>query len=166
MHEKMLLCMLGVLQHGLSLCSSVQSKVCYFSSFRSFVARHSYLFFKAWAYGKGWPTGHGLPKVLSRPALPDPSTPCGQATPEAALQLSQRGGAAYGSLLPFWTPHAVRLCFKDVGPEALIGVVNVLVLLFASRFPSVRSGASSSLYTLLKASATVRQTMLRNNITN
>jgi hypothetical protein len=28
--------------------------------------------------------GHGLPKVLPGPAMPNPSTPCGQATPETA----------------------------------------------------------------------------------
>jgi hypothetical protein len=29
--------------------------------------------------------GHGLPKVLLGPAMPDPSTPCGRATPVTAL---------------------------------------------------------------------------------
>jgi hypothetical protein len=28
--------------------------------------------------------GHGLPKVLSGPAMPEPSMPCGRATPETA----------------------------------------------------------------------------------
>jgi hypothetical protein len=33
-------------------------------------------------YARG---GHGLPKVSTRPAMPDPSMPCGQATTETAL---------------------------------------------------------------------------------
>jgi hypothetical protein len=36
-----------------------------------------------WAYGKG---GHGLPKVSTGPTMPDPSIPCGQASPETALR--------------------------------------------------------------------------------
>jgi hypothetical protein len=31
--------------------------------------------------------GHGLPKVSTGSTMPDPSTPCGQATPETASQL-------------------------------------------------------------------------------
>jgi hypothetical protein len=38
---------------------------------------------------------HGLPNVSPRLAMPNPSTPCGQAT--------------CGHLLPPWTPHVVRL---------------------------------------------------------
>jgi hypothetical protein len=29
--------------------------------------------------------GHGLPKVSPGPTMPEPSTPCGRATPETAL---------------------------------------------------------------------------------
>jgi hypothetical protein len=47
---------------------------------------------------------HGLPKVSPRPAMPDPSTPCGRATPKAALRLFlggvPAGRAACGRLLP------------------------------------------------------------------
>jgi hypothetical protein len=42
--------------------------------------------------------GHGLPKISRGPAMPYPSTPCGQTTP-----------GPYGRLLPLWTPLAVRL---------------------------------------------------------
>jgi hypothetical protein len=47
--------------------------------------------------------GHGLPKVLPGPAMPYPSTPCGR--------------AACGRLLPFWTPHAVRLCRQELSVQ-------------------------------------------------
>jgi hypothetical protein len=30
--------------------------------------------------------GHGLPEISRGPAIPNPSMPCGQATPEATLQ--------------------------------------------------------------------------------
>jgi hypothetical protein len=39
--------------------------------------------------------GQGHPTVSPGPAIPDPSTPCGQATPKMALQLSQ-GWLAHG----------------------------------------------------------------------
>jgi hypothetical protein len=56
---------------------------------------------------------HGLPEVLLGPAMPYFFTPAGRATPETALQPFQgglpAGWAAYGRLLPPWTPHAVRL---------------------------------------------------------
>jgi hypothetical protein len=31
-------------------------------------------------------SGHGLPKVSFGPAMPDPSTPCGRATPETTFR--------------------------------------------------------------------------------
>jgi hypothetical protein len=45
---------------------------------------------------------------------PDPSTPCGRATPETASRPFFRGGrpagqAACGRLVPLWTPDDVRL---------------------------------------------------------
>jgi hypothetical protein len=43
--------------------------------------------------------GHGLPKVSLGPDRPDPSTPFKWAT----------GRATCSRLLPFWTPHIVRL---------------------------------------------------------
>jgi hypothetical protein len=46
-------------------------------------------------------------------AMPYPSTSCGQDTHETALwpfQGGSCGGWAACSLLPHWTPHAVRLC--------------------------------------------------------
>jgi hypothetical protein len=48
--------------------------------------------------------GHGLPKVSLRPAMPNPSTPCGRASPETALWLFQ-GWPAHraGSLRPSFT---------------------------------------------------------------
>jgi len=68
--------------------------------------------------------GHGLPKVSPGPAMPDPSMPCGRATPETALQ-QFRGRPAHrvGSLrrlLPFWTPHAVRLWEEEVSGDQKI----------------------------------------------
>jgi hypothetical protein len=57
--------------------------------------------------------GHGLPKVSSGPAMPDPSMPCGQATPDDRFRVgSPAGWAACSRLLPLWTPHAVRLCLS------------------------------------------------------
>jgi len=51
--------------------------------------------------------GQGLPEVSAGPAMPYPTTNCRRAT-------TKRGGppagrVACGRLLPFWTPHAVRL---------------------------------------------------------
>jgi hypothetical protein len=48
---------------------------------------------------------HGHPKVTAGPAMPDPSTPCGRATPETALQ-AFRGCPArrVGGLRPSSTP--------------------------------------------------------------
>jgi hypothetical protein len=56
----------------------------------------------------------GLPKVSLGPALPDPSMPCGQDTPETALWpfwgwSASRAGTC-GHLLPPWIPHAVQAC--------------------------------------------------------
>jgi hypothetical protein len=49
--------------------------------------------------------GHGLPNVSLGPTMPDPSTPCGRATPETALQ-SFYGWSAHkvGGLWQFSTP--------------------------------------------------------------
>jgi hypothetical protein len=63
----------------------------------------------------------GLPKVLPGPTVPYPSMPCGWATPKRCYG-HFRGGlpadwVACGRLLPFWTPHAVRL-WKLVCPGA------------------------------------------------
>jgi hypothetical protein len=49
--------------------------------------------------------GDGLPKVSPGLSMPNPSTPCGRATPEMALQLffggsPPAGQAACGHLLP------------------------------------------------------------------
>jgi hypothetical protein len=46
--------------------------------------------------------GHGLPKGSPVPARPDPSTPCGQATPKTALRLflgwpARRAGSLWPS---------------------------------------------------------------------
>jgi hypothetical protein len=57
--------------------------------------------------------GHGLPKGSPEPAMPYHSMPAG----EPPLKRSYghfwgdppAGQAAYGRLLPFWTPHAVHL---------------------------------------------------------
>jgi hypothetical protein len=38
---------------------------------------------KHWRMGRG---GHGFPKVLLGPTMPDPSMPCGRASPETALR--------------------------------------------------------------------------------
>jgi hypothetical protein len=49
--------------------------------------------------------GHGLPKVSPGPAMPDPSTSCGRATPEKALRLFQGWPACrVGGLRPSSTP--------------------------------------------------------------
>jgi hypothetical protein len=62
---------------------------------------------------------HGLPKVSPRTALPNPSTPCGRATPETTLRpfLGWPAPRA-GGLRPFippWIHHAVRACPCTVG---------------------------------------------------
>jgi hypothetical protein len=64
-----------------------------------------------------WPTrmtrgGHGLSEVSPGPAMPDPSKPCGRATPETTLQLFQVWPAGQaGGLWPSSTPlDAVRPC--------------------------------------------------------
>jgi hypothetical protein len=58
--------------------------------------------------------GDGLPKVSPRPAMPNPSTPCGRAAYERPYGRFNGGPparrATCGRLLPLWTPHAVRLC--------------------------------------------------------
>ena len=46
---------------------------------------------------------HRLPKVLLNPAMPNPSTPYGRATPKTALW------RAYSRLLPSWIPHVVQV---------------------------------------------------------
>jgi hypothetical protein len=46
--------------------------------------------------------GHGLPKVSPGPAIPYPSTPCGQTTPKTSLQLPQG-----------WPVHIIYLFFPD-----------------------------------------------------
>jgi hypothetical protein len=53
----------------------------------------------------------GLPKVPPGPTMPNPSTPCGQAIPETALQLFL-GWPAHkaGSLRPTSTPLDVPRC--------------------------------------------------------
>jgi hypothetical protein len=49
--------------------------------------------------------GHGVPKVLIGPAMPYPSTPCRQATPETALRPFQRWPThRAGGLWPYSTP--------------------------------------------------------------
>jgi hypothetical protein len=49
--------------------------------------------------------GYGLPKVSPEPAMPNPSTPCRQATPETALQPFQgRYACRAGGLRPSSTP--------------------------------------------------------------
>jgi hypothetical protein len=49
--------------------------------------------------------GHGIPKVSPGPAMPDPSTPCGQTFRGG----SPAGRVACGRLLPFGTPYAYDL---------------------------------------------------------
>jgi hypothetical protein len=57
--------------------------------------------------------GHGLPKVSPGPAMPYPSTPCGQPPlkqPHSRFRgCPPCGQAACIHFLPLWTPHAVRL---------------------------------------------------------
>jgi hypothetical protein len=44
------------------------------------------------------------------------------------------GWAAYGSLLPLWTPHAVRICiWKSLGKV----VATIILVLEDSIFPSI-----------------------------
>jgi hypothetical protein len=57
---------------------------------------------------------HGLPKVSSGPALPNPSTPCGRATPETALRPfrrwpAHRAGGLWLSATPLDTPRRTGL---------------------------------------------------------
>jgi hypothetical protein len=54
---------------------------------------------------------HGLPKVSPQPAMPDPYTPCGRATPQTAVRPA--GRAACGRLLPPWIPLPVRACWES-----------------------------------------------------
>jgi hypothetical protein len=54
--------------------------------------------------------GHGLSKVSPGPAIPNPSTPCGQATPETALRPfrgwpARRAGGLRPSSTPLITPR-------------------------------------------------------------
>jgi hypothetical protein len=55
--------------------------------------------------------GHKLSKISLGPTMLDPSTPCGQANPEMALQPFRAGVGqlACSRFLPPWTPHAVCL---------------------------------------------------------
>jgi hypothetical protein len=55
--------------------------------------------------------GHGLPNVSSEPAMSDPCTPCGRATPEGRF----RGGSPVGwAACPFGhpTPYAHGLLYR------------------------------------------------------
>jgi hypothetical protein len=70
--------------------------------------------------------GHGLPNVSPRPTMPYLYTPCRQATPETALRLFQGVQMACGRLLPFWTPHAVRLWkFKDCTVTTILLILGL-----------------------------------------
>jgi hypothetical protein len=51
---------------------------------------------------------HGLPRVSCGPAMPNPYTPCGRATPQMA------GRAACGHLLSHWIPLPVRACISTI----------------------------------------------------
>jgi hypothetical protein len=57
---------------------------------------------------------HGLPKVSPGPAMPDPSTPCGRATPETALHQflvwpDRKAGGLRPSSTPLDTPRRTGL---------------------------------------------------------
>ena len=59
--------------------------------------------------------GHGLPKVSPGPAMPDPSTPCGRATPETALRpfqgrVAHRAGGLRPSFTLLETPRRMPMC--------------------------------------------------------
>jgi hypothetical protein len=59
-------------------------------------------------------SGHGLPKVLHRPAMPDPFTPCGRAISETASRPFQgwpthRAGGLQPSSIPLETPRHMGL---------------------------------------------------------
>jgi hypothetical protein len=66
--------------------------------------------------------GHGLPKVLPGTALPDTSTPCGQATPETTLRLflgwlTRKAGSLRPSSTPLDTPRRT--------PMEMIGIFMI-----------------------------------------
>jgi hypothetical protein len=89
--------------------------------------------------------GHGLPKVLPGPAMPDPSTPCGRATPKTALWPFQGWPTCkVGGLWQF--------------PTLLDTPRRTPMSTFAH--PKVRVEGQTA------GMATVRQTMLRNKTTN
>jgi hypothetical protein len=112
--------------------------------------------------------GHGIPKVSSGPAMPHLSTPCGRATPETPLRPflgwpSRRAGGLwpYSTLLD--TPGRTPL------PSLPFGVSDWTPLLLFRPGPLCRAGDRRRFRRrrqMSKASATVRQTMLRNIITN
>jgi transcription elongation factor Elf1 len=59
---------------------------------------------------------HGLPKVSLGPAMHNPCTPCGRATPKRPSSHFYGGPpigrVACGRFLPPWIPHAVRACVR------------------------------------------------------
>ena len=82
--------------------------------------------------------GHVLPKVSPGPALPDPSTPCGRATPKTALQLFLRwparraGGLPPSSILLNTQRHMAKL-FQFKGVMDLPTQFVVVVVVVAGR---------------------------------
>jgi hypothetical protein len=71
--------------------------------------------------------GHGLPKVSIRPTMPDPSTPCGRASPETALRPFQgwpasRAGVTWPSSTHLDTPCCTPMERWKDGKMALIHV--------------------------------------------
>jgi hypothetical protein len=65
---------------------------------------------------------HGLPKFSPGSAMPDPSTPCGRATPQTALQLflgwpTHRAGGLRPSSSPLDTPCRMGLVGGNILDE-------------------------------------------------
>jgi hypothetical protein len=71
-----------------------------------------------WRHGHMARGGHRLPKFSPRPAMPFPSTPCGRATLETALQLFQglpacKAGGLRPSSTPLDTPRRTPMDWRE-----------------------------------------------------
>jgi hypothetical protein len=70
------------------------------------------------ALGRRVRSGHGLPKVLPRPAMLDPSTPCGRATGWPTCRAGDLRLSSTLSDTPRRTPMVARLLGKARGAVA------------------------------------------------
>jgi hypothetical protein len=111
---------------------------------------------------------HGLPKVSCGPAMPDPYMPCVRATPQTALRPcggwpARRAGCLRPSSFPLDTPSRTGLGkIEGILRPHGVGAERISIqegkLRYKTKNKKVRISRSGS--------AAVRQTALRNNITD